>query len=191
MEPDVHDLSALGGLASFRARFLDVRAQNEMKRREVMRSDIGNGIAAGLLGGLVFGIMMQMMNAPTPEGGQMPMMVMVAKVVRSDSMTAGWIYHLFNSAVIGGIFGWLLGNRSQRIGAGLGWGALYGFVWWILGALILMPLFLVMPPLAPLMMAPMRPVAMGSLMGHLIYGIILGGGFAILKQGVPGLTRHA
>jgi len=162
-----------------------------MKRREVMRSDIGNGIAAGLLGGLVFGIMMQMMNAPTPEGGQMPMMVMVAKVVRSDSMTAGWIYHLFNSAVIGGIFGWLLGNRSQRIGAGLGWGALYGFVWWILGALILMPLFLGMPAFAPLMMAPMRPVAMGSLMGHLIYGIILGGGFAILKQGIPGLTRHA
>jgi len=162
-----------------------------MKRREVMRSDISNAIAAGLLGGVVFGIMMQMMNAPTPEGGQMPMMAMVAKVVRSDSMAAGWIYHLFNSAVIGGIFGWLLGNRSQRIGAGLGWGALYGFVWWILGALILMPLFLGMPPLAPLMMAPMRPVAMGSLMGHLIYGIILGGGFAILKQGVPGLTRHA
>ncbi|HYT54228.1 MAG TPA: hypothetical protein VEQ38_05905 [Verrucomicrobiae bacterium] len=156
-----------------------------------MRSDISNAIAAGLLGGVVFGIMMQMMNAPTPEGGQMPMMAMVAKVVRSDSMAAGWIYHLFNSAVIGGIFGWLLGNRSQRIGAGLGWGALYGFVWWILGALILMPLFLGMPPLAPLMMAPMRPVAMGSLMGHLIYGIILGGGFAILKQGVPGLTRHA
>src|SRR6266498_2641482 len=116
-----------------------------MKRREVMRSDIGNGIAAGLLGG----------------------------------------------PVIGGIFGWLLGNRSQRIGAGLGWGALYGFVWWILGALILMPLFLGMPAFAPLMMAPMRPVAMGSLMGHLIYGIILGGGFAILKQGIPGLTRHA
>ena len=156
-----------------------------------MRSDISNAIAAGLLGGVVFGIMMQMMNAPTPEGGQMPMMAMVAKVVRSDSMAAGWIYHLFNSAVIGGIFGWLLGNRSQRIGAGLGWGALYGFIWWILGALILMPLFLGMPPLAPLMMAPMRPVAMGSLMGHLIYGIILGGGFAILKQGVPGLTRHA
>ena len=50
-----------------------------------MRSDINNGIVAGLVGGVVFGIMMQMMNAPTPEGGQMPMMAMVAKVVRSDS----------------------------------------------------------------------------------------------------------
>ena len=94
-----------------------------------MRSDINNGIVAGLVGGVVFGIMMQMMNAPTPEGGQMPMMAMVAKVVRTDSMAVGWLYHLFNSAVIGAIFGWLLGSRSQRIGAGVGWGAAYGFVW--------------------------------------------------------------
>lgn len=156
-----------------------------------MRSDTNNGTVAGLLAGVVFGIMMQMMNAPTPEGGQMPMIAMVAKVVRSDSMAAGWIYHLFNSAVIGAIFGWLLGNRSRRIGAGLGWGAVYGFIWWILGGLILMPLFLGMPAFAPLQMEMMRPVAMGSLMGHLIYGIILGGGFAMLKQGAPGMTRHA
>ena len=119
------------------------------------------------------------------------MMAMIAKVVRSDSIAVGWVYHLFNSAVIGAIFGWLLGDHSYRFGAGIGWGAAYGFVWWILGALILMPVFLGMPAFAPLMMAPMRPVAMGSLMGHLIYGIILGGGFATLKQRIPGTTRHA
>ena len=156
-----------------------------------MRSDISNGIVAGVVGGVVFGIMMQMMNAPTPEGGQMPMMAMVAKMVRSDSIAVGWVYHLFNSAVIGAIFGRLLGDHSHRFGAGIGWGAVYGFVWWILGALILMPVFLGMPAFGPLMMAPMRPVAMGSLMGHLIYGIILGGGFATLKQRIPGTTRHA
>jgi hypothetical protein len=156
-----------------------------------MRSDISNGIVAGLVGGVVFGIMMQMMNVPTPEGGQMPMMAMVAKVVHSDSMAVGWLYHLFNSAVIGAIFGWLLGTRSHHFGPALGWGALYGFAWWILGGLILMPLFLGTPAFAPLQMAPMRPVAMGSLMGHLLYGIILGGGFAMLTQGLPGRTRHA
>jgi hypothetical protein len=67
-------------------------------------------------------------------------------------------------------------------------GALYGLAWWILGGLILMPLFLGMPPFAPLQMAPMRLVAMGSLLGHLIYGLILGGGFAMLAQGLPGAT---
>jgi hypothetical protein len=156
-----------------------------------MRSDVNNGIVAGLMAGVVFGIMMQMMSAPTPEGGQMPMMLMVAKVVRSESVAVGWLYHLFNSAVIGAIFGWLLGARSHRFSAGIGWGVVYGFAWWILGALILMPLFLGMSPFAPLQMAPMRPVAMGSLMGHLLYGIILGGGFAMLKQGITGLTKHA
>ena len=156
-----------------------------------MRTDIVNGILSGLLGGIVFGIMMQMMTAPTPDGGEMPMMAMVAKVVRSDSMAVGWLYHLFNSAVIGAIFGWLLGSRAHGIGPGVGWGAAYGFVWWILGGLILMPLFLGMPPFAPLQMAPMRPVAMGSLVGHLVYGVVLGGGFVMLARGMPGLTRHA
>ena len=50
----------------------------------------------------------------------------------------------------------------------------YGFAWWILGGLILMPVLLGMPAFAPLRMAPMRPVAMGSLVGHLVYGVLLG-----------------
>ena len=155
-----------------------------------MRSDIGNGIIAGLVGGIVFGIMMQTMNAPTPQGGEMPMMAMVAMVLGSMSVFVGWLYHLFNSAVIGAIFGWVLGARAQSFVAGLGWGAVYGFVWWIVGALILMPVFLGMPPFAPLLMAPMRPVAMGSFVGHLIYGIILGGGFVMLKRRISP-TRQA
>ena len=89
-----------------------------------MRSDILNAVLAGLVGGFVFGIMMQMMSAPTPDGGQMPMMAMVAKVVGSESVAVGWIYHLFNSAVISAVFGWLFPSRSQHLGSGLGW-ALY------------------------------------------------------------------
>lgn len=47
-----------------------------------------------------------------------------------------------------------------------------------------MPMFLGMTPFAPLAMQPMPPVAMGSLMGHLIYGLILGGSnLAIAKKG--------
>ncbi len=51
-----------------------------------MRSRITAGAIAGLIAGFVFGLMMQMMTAPTPEGGEMPMMAMVAKVVGSESM---------------------------------------------------------------------------------------------------------
>lgn len=144
------------------------------------------GALGGLVAGVVFGIMMQMMMAPTPEGGQMPMMAMVAMVVGSTSLAVGWLYHLFNSLVIGAIFAWLLGPRVAGYGSGFGWGAAYGVAWWILGGLILMPVLLGMPPFAPLMMAPMRVVAMGSLVGHVIYGVILGGTYtALVGRKVP------
>ncbi|MEP7199126.1 MAG: DUF6789 family protein [Chloroflexota bacterium] len=151
-----------------------------------MRSQVLNGVIGGLIGGLVFGLMMQMMSAPTPDGKSMPMMQMVAMVVRSDNMGIGWLYHLFNSAVIGAIFGALLGSRVQTYAGGLLLGALYGFVWWILGGLILMPVLLGMPSFAPLLMPPMQMVAVGSLMGHMIFGVILGAAYAWLTQ-----RRHA
>jgi hypothetical protein len=147
-----------------------------------MRSYVRPGIIGGLVAGFVMGVLMQLMQAPTPDGGQMPMMGMVARVVRSNSLVVGWLYHLFNSAVIGAIFGWLLGGRSQTYGPAFFWGAVYGFGWWILGGLILMPLLLGMPAFAPLMMAPMRMVAWGSLMGHLLYGLILGLVFVLLMR---------
>jgi hypothetical protein len=48
-----------------------------------------SGQTGGLIAGAVFGIMMHMMMAPTPQGGEMPMMAMVAKVVGSESMAVG------------------------------------------------------------------------------------------------------
>lgn len=148
-----------------------------------MSSKIVAGALAGTLAGLVFGMMMQMMTAPTPDGTQVPMMAMVAMVVRSESLVVGWLYHLVNSAVIGALFGALLGAKATTYGSGARLGAVWGIVWWVLGALILMPLFLGMPAFAPLRMAPMRPVAMGSLMGHLLYGLLLGLTYARLSSG--------
>ena len=147
-----------------------------------MRSKVWAGIAGGLIAGVLFGVMMQMMTAPAPEGERMSMMAMVAKVVRSESLLVGWLYHLFNSAVIGALFGAFFGNRVRTYGDGVGWGALYGAAWWILGALILMPMLLGMPAFAPLAMPPMRPVAMGSLLGHLLYGLVLGTAVVWLRR---------
>jgi hypothetical protein len=153
-----------------------------------MQSRTAASIVAGVVAGLVFGIMMHMMTAPAPGGGRMPVIAMVGQIVGSPSVTVGWLYHLFNSAVIGAIFGWLLGPRARSYGSGLGWGATYGFGWWILGGLVLMPVMLGMPAFAPLMMADMRVVAMGSLVGHLIYGVILVVLFVALARGVPVAT---
>ena len=146
-----------------------------------MRSRLTAGALAGLLAGVVFGVMMQMMSAPTPDGGRMPMMAMVAMVVRSQSLVVGWLYHLFNSAVIGALFGWILGERARGYRSGLAWGAAWGVVWWVLGALIVMPILLGMPPFAALRMPPMRPVAMGRLVGHVLFGLVLGAAFVRLR----------
>jgi hypothetical protein len=45
-----------------------------------------------------------------------------------------------------------------------------------------MPILLGMPAFAPLLMPMMRPVAFGSLMGHVMFGIILGAGFVWLRR---------
>lgn len=145
-----------------------------------MTSRIGTSIVAGLIAGVVFGIMMQMMVVPTPDGGQMSMIAMIGQIVGSPTVTAGWLYHLFNSTVVGSVFGVFLGSRVYGLGSGLAWGSVYGFGWWILGGLILMPALLGMPMFAPLTMPAMRTMAIGSLVGHLIYGLVLGGVFAWL-----------
>jgi hypothetical protein len=127
--------------------------------------------------------MMQLMKAPTPDGSQVPVMMMVAMVARSESLLAGWLYHLFNSGIIGALFGVLLGTAANsNTGRNVALGAAWGVVWWVVGALILMPLFLGMPVFAALRMPLMRAVAMGSLVGHLIYGVILGLAYARLRR---------
>jgi hypothetical protein len=120
------------------------------------------------------------MSAPAPDGGATPMMAMVGAVVRSPTVLAGWLYHLVNSAVIGALFGWLLGGRVRSYPSGLLWGLGYGLVWWVLGGLLLMPVLLGMPAFAPLLMAPMVPVAIGSLVGHLLFGAITGTAYVAL-----------
>jgi hypothetical protein len=163
-----------------------------------MRSRTGAGVLAGLVAGLVFGILMQAITMPAlgeggmamPERGQMrtageqrmPMMTMMSRVLRSESLLVGWIYVLISSAIIGAIFGWVLGGRAAKVGSGLAWGALYGAVVWFLGALILMPLLLGMSPFAPITIAPMRPATIANLGAHVLAGLILGGTFAILYR---------
>ena len=173
-----------------------------------MRSKFGAGIVAGLLAGLVYGIVMQMVTLPTPmpaegapmsggggvpmsEGDRLPMMAMVAQVIRSDSLVVGWIFLLIVGMAMGAIFAWALGDRAVRIGGGLAWGLLYGILWWVLGTLTLMPILLGMPAFAPITMVSMRPGAMWSLAAYLLSGPILGVVFAGLYSGRPGAPEPA
>jgi len=139
-----------------------------------MQSKAGAGLVAGLLGGVLFGILMQLVTMPNPEGIHQPIMTQLARVLGSENQFIGWLYHLFNSAVIGALFGWLFGWRCTHPKASLTWGAAYGFGWWIVGGLVLMPLLLNQPAFAPILETSMRGGAFGTLIGHLIYGTVTG-----------------
>ncbi|MDJ0322702.1 hypothetical protein QMG61_02850 [Cryobacterium sp. PH31-AA6] len=117
------------------------------------------GVIGGLAGGLVFGMLMAMMG----------MLTVIASMVGSTSPWVGLAVHLMISVLIGLGLTVLFGNRLLT---GYGRGALvgmsYGAIWWLLGPLVMMPLMLGMPVFS----VDMSSVF--SLMGHLIYGAILG-----------------
>jgi hypothetical protein len=122
---------------------------------------IVGGVIGGIIGGLVFGAMMAMMG----------MLPMVASVVGSKSVVVGFLYHMFNSVIIGAAFGLIFGALSHTYGQGAFWGLVYGVIWWVLGPMILMPLLLGM---GLQFGAAFTPPMLMSLVGHLAYGLITG-----------------
>ncbi|WP_055469051.1 hypothetical protein [Streptomyces ardesiacus] len=122
------------------------------------------GGAAGLVGGIGFGIWMSlskpMMNTP--------MIKMVAGLLGSDSAVAGWFIHLAISLTAGLAFGVLLGHMAQKMVPGAVLGLAYGAVWWVLGALWIMPAVLRMP------IFEWNAASQSSLGGHLVFGLLLG-----------------
>jgi hypothetical protein len=117
------------------------------------------GIVGGLAGGAVFGLMMQMMD----------MIPMVAMLVGSESVAVGWLVHLVISAALGAGFGLVAGRLLRSWASGVLGGVAYGVVWWVLGALVAMPARLGMPTFT------IDTMAWQSLMGHVVFGAILGG----------------
>lgn len=125
---------------------------------------IAAGVAGGLIGGVVFGVLMQMLD----------MLPMVAMLVGTDSIAVGWLVHLAISAIIGVTFAVLLGRWATGIAVSAALGMGYGVIWWVLGALILMPTRLGMGVFT------LNAMAWQSLMGHLIYGALLGAAYAVI-----------
>ncbi|MET3206001.1 UNVERIFIED_ORG: putative membrane protein YagU involved in acid resistance [Arthrobacter sp. UYEF13] len=117
------------------------------------------GVAGGIAGGIVFGMLMAMMD----------MLPVIASIVGSASAVVGFGVHLMISVMIGLGLTVLLGNRFLT---GYGRGALvglgYGAIWWVLSPLMIMPVMMGMP------LFTVDLTALMSLMGHMIYGVILG-----------------
>jgi len=116
-------------------------------------------VVAGLIGGVPFGIMM----------GMMGMMLMIGMLIRVENGFVGALVHGVVSTITGAIYGFFAVRfaliwRNAVIG-----GFVYGIIWWVLGALILMPAILGMFQ----MIFVIEQMQWMSLLGHIIFGEVL------------------
>lgn len=117
------------------------------------------GATGGLAGGIVFGVLMAMMG----------MLTTIASMLGSDSVLVGLAVHIMMSIMIGMVLTVTVGPLLlTSVPLGLIVGFAYGAMWWVMGPLIAMPLMLGMP------LFTLDQTALLALMGHLIYGGILG-----------------
>lgn len=134
------------------------------------------GVLGGLAGGVVFGIMMTMMMPDIIQGAIPGMYGFGA------SMATGWAFHLFHSAVLGFVFAAIVAAKpelAETTGKSVGAGVAYGIVLWVVLATFVMPAWVgAMTPMAP----PVPSVNPMSLVGHVVYGAILGAVFPALKE---------
>lgn len=126
------------------------------------------GALAGIIGGIPFGILM----------GMMGMMPMIGMLVRVESALAGALVHAAISAITGAIYGFFAVRLPQTWGTAAIAGILYGVIWWVLGALILMPALLGMFQ----MIFVIEQMQWMSLMGHIIFGVVLALSFLWLHR---------
>lgn len=117
-----------------------------------------SGALAGLAGGAVFGMMMAVMG----------MLPMVGMLVRQENAVIGFIVHMGISAFIGAVYGLAAGRFALSSTTAMIGGIVNGGVWWVLGALVLMPLMLGMSQ----MVFVIGSDQWMSLLGHLIYGLV-------------------
>lgn len=158
---------------------------------------IATGFVAGLIAGIVFALVALFLKTTLPDGERTSMLIVAAETLHSHGWLAGWIASLVYTVLVGGIFGWLVKSQALTEPQLTLWGALYGLGWWIVSGLIVIPAFLGKVPLSSAALDATRPVALASLIEHVLYGAILGYVYAVLttfvdrRYGTRAATRHA
>lgn len=153
--------------------------ENELARRtdeDVVRPAWLTGIASGLTGGVIMGIAAMMM---LPE----VMIEYIPGLVALEGLVAGWIVHLGVAATFGVGYAALATetgfvDHSSSVGWDIGLGLAYGALLWLVAMSLVMPLWLGILGETMLPFPWFDPV---TLMGHLVYGMVVGIAFPIVE----------
>jgi uncharacterized membrane protein YagU involved in acid resistance len=127
------------------------------------------GSFAGLLGGMIFGRWMS-------AGDFFPLLAGLG-VIQSHSVTVA--LHFGLAILIGVSFGLLFQPDVRGYGSCMGWGLGYGIFWWFFGPLTLLPL---LTGSGLDWSADQGTALFGSLVGHILYGVILGVVYATVDR---------
>jgi hypothetical protein len=119
------------------------------------------GGLAGIVGGWAFGQWMAKVN-------HFPL---IAGLIHLSSHNAGVALHFVFAFIIGASFGLLFQRDVRGYGSCLGWGFGYGIFWWFLGPMTLMPLW---QGRSLDWSYQHGQELFGSLVGHVVYGLIVG-----------------
>lgn len=131
----------------------------------------------GLVGGIIFGVIIQF---------GLDKMTGIGILYESRSLVLGWIAHLFHSVVGALIFMGIISRRSvnqhlTKPSYSIVLGMIYGFLLWIALTIIILPFWF--GRVAPWNGGPLQNFTnlqlFGSLVGFLVYGMIVGGGVRI------------
>jgi hypothetical protein len=96
-----------------------------------------------------------------------------------DSRAAMVAWHVFVALLIGSTFGLLFQRDVRGFGSSMGWGIGYTIFWWFFGPLTIFPLITRM---RPDWSADQASEIFGSLVGHILYGLLLGVVYAALDR---------
>jgi hypothetical protein len=132
------------------------------------RAVVAGGFA-GTLGGLIFGRWVS-------SGDYFPLLAGFGEL-SSRSMTIA--LHFAIALLIGVTFGLLFQRDVRGYGSCMGWGLGYGIFWWFFGPLTLLRLAAGMPLDWS---ADQGSAVFGSLVGHILYGLILGVAYATIDK---------
>jgi uncharacterized membrane protein YagU involved in acid resistance len=131
------------------------------------RALVAGGLA-GTVSSLIFSRWMY-------EGNFFPLVASLQLSSRSSTVMA----HFLVALLIGATFGLLFQGDVFSFGSSMGWGLGYGIFWWFFGQLTALPMI---GKSLPDWSADRGSELFGSLVGHIIYGLILGIVYAIVDR---------